>query len=132
MSWTYDPTQLQDSALMQVRLVLGDTAPDDPLMEDEEIQFYLDQTDNSVLKAAINCIDAALARISAIPNYKLGPYQESTENRIAFLTGLRRQLEEEGIKYNAPLAEKPTTTPIFRYDMMSPYCRHGLGGDDSE
>lgn len=132
MSWTYDPTQLKDSPLMQVRLVLGDTDEDDPLMENEEIQFYLDEA-GDVNHASIRCIDTALARIAAIPEYKLGPYQEKTENRITFLTSLRKRLEDEVAMYCPPLSDKPTTKPIFGYDMMSEYCDHTLGGgEDSE
>lgn len=129
MSWTYDPTQLQDSPLMQVRLVLGDTDAEDPLMENEEIQFYLDET-GDVQHASIRCIDTALARIAAIPDYKLGPYQESTGNRVLFLTSLRKRLEEEGTMYCPPLSKNPTTKPIFGYDMMSEYCDHTLGGGE--
>lgn len=132
MSWTYDPTQLKDSPLMQVRLMLGDTDEEDPLMEDEEIQYYIDGSGSTTV-AAIKCIDTALARIAAVPEYKLGPYQESTGNRVAFLNSLRKQLEDESTKYNAPLAESPTTKPVFGYDMMSGYCDHTLGGgQDSE
>lgn len=127
MSWSYDPTQLQDSPLMQVRLMLGDTDEDDPLMQDEEIQFYIDAS-GSAEGAVIKCIDTALARIAAIPEYKLGPYQESMGNRITFLNGLRKQLEDGATLYNAPLSEGPTTKPIFGYDMMSALCDHTMGG----
>lgn len=127
MSWTYDPTQLNESPLMQIRLILGDTDESDPLMQNEEIQFYIDSL-GDVNRASIECIDAALARIASIPDYKLGPYQESTDNRVAYLNKRRAQLEEELTKYCPPLSEKPTTSPIFGYDMTSRYCDHTLGG----
>lgn len=132
MSWSYDPTQLKDSPLMQVRLMLGDTDENDPLMQDEEIEFYIEES-GSVNNTVLRCIDTALARIAAIPDYQLGPYQESMGNRIAFLNNLRKQIEDEATKYCPPLSENPSTKPVFGYDMQSAHCDHTLGGgQDSE
>lgn len=126
MSWTYDPSQLKESELMQIRLLLGDTDANDPLLEDEEIEFYIDQN-SDVNHAALDCINAILSRLAAIPEYKLGPYEENTSNRISFLNSLSKKLEDYIISYCPPLSENPTSRPIFGYDMMSEQCNHILG-----
>jgi hypothetical protein len=55
MSWTYDPTQLGTSKMMQVRLLVGDTKPTDQQVQDEEINFALTQRANIYGAAAIIC-----------------------------------------------------------------------------
>lgn len=40
-NWTYYPTQLATSKLYQVRLLIRDTTASNPLMQDEEINFFL-------------------------------------------------------------------------------------------
>lgn len=131
MAWTYEPSKLSDSPLMQARLLLGDTNEEDQLMQDEEIQFYLNSSGYDINRAAIKCIDVALSRIAAIPEYSLGPYRESLGNRIAFLNGLRDRLNKTEVQMNAPLSHDITSQEIFGYDMMSSWCDHTMGGGNS-
>jgi hypothetical protein len=43
MSWTYDPSQMGSSPMMQVRYLVGDTLATDQQVQDEEINFAISQ-----------------------------------------------------------------------------------------
>ena len=53
MSWSYDATQLAISVKDQVRLLIGDTNELEPLIEDEELMFYVDQHPGDTARAAL-------------------------------------------------------------------------------
>lgn len=59
MTWTYDIT----TELGKVRLRIGDTNEDDPLLSNEEIQVYIDDTDSDLM-AAIRCVKAIMAKLA--------------------------------------------------------------------
>lgn len=65
MSWTYDPSDMS-SALNRVRLRMGDVIEDDPQMQDEEIQLFIDvsSTDADAAYAALTALAARYARES--------------------------------------------------------------------
>lgn len=122
MSWSYDPTNLKDSLKDQIRLLIGDTLDSDPLLQDEEIQFYIDQYPNDIDNAALASVNVIITRICNTPDYTLGPYSESNGNRLKAFQTVRDKLDAKIIGYNAPLANAPTTESIFSYDMMSAEC----------
>lgn len=122
MSWSYDPTQLKDSLKDQIRLLIGDTNEADPLLQDEEIQFHIDQYPNDVQRAALASVNVIITRICNTPDYTLGPYSESNESRLKAFLSIRDELASDVIGYSSPLACTPTTSPIFNYDMMSVHC----------
>ncbi len=64
MTWSYATAQLATSKLMQVRFLIGDTQPSDPLVQDEEVAFALSQRTSPYGAAAILCraISARLSR----------------------------------------------------------------------
>jgi hypothetical protein len=51
MTWNYDPSQLHQP-INHVRLLVGDTQKDRPLLQDEEIEHFLEETSNTFLAAA--------------------------------------------------------------------------------
>jgi hypothetical protein len=55
MSWTYDPSQLETSKLMQVRYLVGDTKTTDQQVQDEEINFAIGQRPSIYGAAAMVC-----------------------------------------------------------------------------
>ena len=130
MSWSYDPAKLKDSPKDQVRLLIGDTLESDPLLEDEEIQFYIDQWPNDVNRAALASVNVIITRICSTPDYTLGPYSESNGSRLKAFQSVRDELDTKVTGYNSPLAKAPTTEPIFGYDMMSVHCC--IRGDEDE
>lgn len=130
MPWTYDPMKLKDSLKDQIRLLIGDTIESDPLLQDEEIQFYIDQSPNDVNRAALASINVIITRICSTPDYTLGPYSESNGSRLKAFQSVKAELEAKVIGYNSPLASVPTTESIFSYDMMSVQCC--ARGDENE
>ena len=125
MSWSYDPALLLDSKKDQVRFKLGDTNPDSPVLEDEEIDFLLVQSGDDVLRATISACDGIISKISSIPDFRIGPYSESQGNRLSAYRSLRATLTAQLARLNAPIAHSPSTDQIFHYDMMvSGGCEH--------
>ena len=122
MSWNYNPENLKDSPIDQIRLLIGDTLESDPLLQDEEIQFYLDQAPNDINRAALASVNVIITRICSTPDYTLGPYSESNGSRLKAFQSVKNELDAKVIGYNSPLASAPTTEPIFSYDMMSAQC----------
>lgn len=55
MTWTYTPSLLSTSPLMQVRLLMGDTIPSGQQVQDEEINFALTQRPSIYGAAAMMC-----------------------------------------------------------------------------
>lgn len=127
MAWSYDPEQVATNPVYQVRLIIGDTVETPTSLQDEEIEFMLGDPPN-VARASVLAIQALISRISTLPEYKLGPYSEDHSSRLAYLRALLEDIKAQNIGLNAPDVEKPTTCPIFSYDMMSPFCWHPKGG----
>lgn len=125
MAWSYDPTNLQDSPKDQIRLLIGDTIDSDPLLQDEEIQFYIEQYPNDISRAALAGVNVIITRICSTPDYTLGPYSESNGNRLKAFQSIRNELNNKVLGYNSPLTSTPTTESIFGYDMMSAECCSG-------
>lgn len=63
MTWTYsmDPTSSKKDA---VRFLIGDTNPDDPMLQDEEIQFNLAEVNSDVYRASSNSCYSLAARFT--------------------------------------------------------------------
>jgi hypothetical protein len=119
MAWTYEPANLGTSLRDQVRLRIGDTVADDPLLEDEEIDFFLAQREGDVISTCYDCVANLIARYSNNPDFKLGPYTETNSTRISNWKSLLNTFAKQSVKCAAPIALAPETRPIFSYDMMS-------------
>lgn len=104
--------------MMQVRLKIGDTGPDF-MLDDREIEFYLSENNNEVIRAALAAVTSILGKLVEDVNFTLGPYREDNSNRVNFFTALKTQLESQISNTNSPLMRTPTTSPIFGYDLMS-------------
>lgn len=63
MTWTYsaDPTSSNKDA---VRWLIGDTNPEDQLLQDEEIAFNLTEVSDDVYRASANCAQNLAARFT--------------------------------------------------------------------
>ena len=119
MAWTYNPEDLSTSKRDQVRFKLGDTVEADGLLQDEEIDFLLEQANDDVLRASIQGCLSIISFLAGYTDFKIGPYSESQESRLNAFQILYRQLLAQVARLTAPLAEAPTTAPVFHYDMMS-------------
>ena len=121
MSWSYEPDKLDFNKKDQVRLMIGDTDPDDPLLNDAEIEFFLRESGDVVLDAAVKAVSAIIARLAGEVDFRVGPYQESNTGRLDRLRLLYRQLKAQQPGMTI-LMKTPTTPPIFRYEFL------GTGG----
>lgn len=123
MAWNYDPTDLETDLVSQVRLRIGDTVASDPQLQDEEIEFFLSSSGDDVLRASLRAVNALIAKASSeISGYTLGPYSESSTNKINNWRAVQQDLSSQVISFAAPVSKPPTTSPIFNYDMMSKEC----------
>jgi hypothetical protein len=103
--------------LFQVRLRIGDTNEDDPLLQDEEILFFLEQMGGNVLDASIRACFTIIAFLAGQVDFRVGPYSESNGNRLKWYQALLDQLSalQPGMSI---LMKPPTTPPIFKYEMF--------------
>ena len=122
MSWSYDPTALNDNPKDQIRLKIGDTDPSEHFLEDEEILYHLQESQGNITRAAYLSVSVLITRLCNTPDYTLGPYSESNANRLKAFRSVKNELSVSLFGYNAPMSETPTTEPIFSYDMMSSSC----------
>lgn len=116
MAWTFKLDELMDSALYQVRVIIGDTEEDDQIMSDEEILFALVEADEDTLRAAIKCCERISAKYAKKTNFKLGPYSVDLSRRAymykALAAELRGKLLSDGPIWTG------TRPPVFDVGMM--------------
>lgn len=123
MAFTYDLSKLSEDTLFQVRFRIGDNVDALHELEDEEIQYLLKMNNNDVDLTALACCDVMLTKMANAIDFKVGPYSESgTDARYNRWLTLRKTLAAAQANYSAPVAQNPTTAPIFNYDMMSAAC----------
>ena len=93
MAFTYDPAQLSTSLLFQVRLMIGDTAEFSPVvLQDEEINYFLEQSVNHVIQAAVDSVNSQISRASVLVDSETGQLSESRSQIITNLQKLRDDL----------------------------------------
>jgi hypothetical protein len=97
MSWSYDATLLDpDTALGRtyiVRLTIGDTDTNDQLLADEEIDFYLSASGDSVRYAALRAVKALIAKFSRESDIWIGHTRVQRSQRARGFRELLAELE---------------------------------------
>ncbi len=93
MTFSFEPDL--STATSKVRQFLGDTVEAKKLVEDETIQFYLDQNTNERLVAAQLARDL-VARFSADVDSDFDGQGEKLSQRVKHFTDLAIRLEREG------------------------------------
>lgn len=142
MPWNYDPNALATSEKDQVRLEIQDTDPNNKLLQDEEIEWFLTQERN-FWSAAARCCEAISRRFFLKADVRLGRslfllYSKTAEQYGDMATRLRRK----AIGTNAPwvggmsVTEKSTyqtqtdiVQPAFARDMQENPQAGGLTAD---
>lgn len=82
MAFTYDPANLDGDLVSRVRLLIGDTVqsrgprPDGKNFEDEEILFFLGETDNNPALAAAYAAETLASEWASAANIAVGPRRE--------------------------------------------------------
>lgn len=117
MAWTYDVTELATSAIAQVRLTIGDTDPNDPLMQDEEIQFVLGQAAGDVMSASVLCCDFLVRRFGKMASYSLGAYSVNYSKRAEVFRQLAADFRKQKALSGPPIMATPRES-IFDVGMM--------------
>ena len=67
MAFTNDPNIPRD----RVRLIIGDTDPDEPLLEDVWYDVYLSENDDNLVRAGVAAAQNILAQLSHSVNHKV-------------------------------------------------------------
>lgn len=125
MTWTYSGNP-KESMKDYVRFLCGDTDEDMPLLQDEEIQFLLEQH-RSVIKAAIASCKVIIAKLSREVDYSIGPEKVAASQRVEHYRALLADLSSSGIKtkaapsWSTPEMEKrPALFDIGMHDYTYP------------
>jgi hypothetical protein len=114
MTWSYDPTA--EDNISRVRLLIGDTVQTSPQLQDEEIEFFLSQSNDSPNSAAVMAARSLIARYSRMVDKTIGPLSISYSQRVKGYQELVSQLlraEDSGGSSPRPFAilrEEPTFT----------------------
>jgi len=97
MTWTYscDPSSSEKDA---VRWKVGDTDSDDPIVQDEEIEYELTQfaTDpRQIIKASINVAKGIAAKFASESTYRIGQVSETLSRKAEAYERLVSELIDE-------------------------------------
>jgi hypothetical protein len=102
MAWTYNSDPMNNK-VDAVRLKIGDTDATNPLLQDEEINYFL--SDNpSVQEAAIASALAIAAKFSVLTDSASGKYRENCSQKAAAFIKLAERLRAERTTVALPYA----------------------------
>lgn len=124
MTWTYSGNP-KESLKDYVRFLCGDTDEDMPLLQDEEIQFLLEQH-RSVIKAAIAACKVIIAKLSREVDYSIGPEKVAASQRVEHYRALLADLSSDIKTKAAPswstpeMAKRPALFDIGMHDYTYP------------
>ena len=107
MSWTYSGNPA-DSKLDEYRFLIGDTNEDEPIMQDEEIQYIIDtygSNENQVKYQLFNRVATLFARDI---KRTLGPQSEDPTERLNFY-------KQQAKAYKAKIAAAGLSLPKYAY-----------------
>lgn len=93
MTWTYgaDP---ENSNLDAVRLIIGDTDSNNPLLQDEEINYYLTKYE-TVTKAAYHATMGIVAKLSILHRQETGKIKIWANEKWKQYMALAKQLQDD-------------------------------------
>lgn len=104
MTWSYSEDSLDTTTaigrLNSVRLLVGDTDPTDQLLQDEEINYGLAQTNNNMYYASAWCASTLAAKFARRVTTELnGQLKENYSDLSKQYFKLSAQLRQDGTKY---------------------------------
>lgn len=129
--WTYDPTHLATTALFQLRWLIGDTLPKDPLLQDEELTWAITQR-SSIYGAAADCCRSIAARLSREADATQGPatthYSVRARNYRAQAGSydVMAMARSAGLPYSGQISRTDYNNMVSDTDRMAPQFRLGL------
>ena len=95
MAWNYSGNPV-DNELDKYRFLIGDTIKDEPILQDEEIQYILNTYSNHIVRL-YHLYDRAADIFARKVSRSLGPQSENTAQR-------QRHFEEKAAYYRKLLA----------------------------
>jgi hypothetical protein len=98
MAWSYGG-DLSVSELDAVRFEITDTNTNDQLLQNEEIQFALDQ-ESSVLGAAARCCEVIARKLARVPDRKIGGTTISNASSVKVFMDLAKDLRKRSTMMN--------------------------------
>lgn len=117
MSWTYSGNP-STSPLDALRFMLKDTIEEDPLLQDEEIQFILDNYKGQNAQLAVGYRQCA-ATLSRKPiKRSLGPQSEDNSKRLQFYQDMADKYEDMLVFSGRPRDPEYQHDVVFEKGMM--------------
>ena len=111
MTWSYKNPDNNSTDL--IRFLIGDTIESDPLLQDEEVNYFLNTVKLSINASACECVLAIIAKISREYDQSVGPVKYTLSQRVKHFKELLKKLE------------------VKRSTGVSPYCG-GISISDTE
>lgn len=117
MTWSYSGNPA-DSLKDAVRFEIGDTNPNDPLLQDEEIQYVLSQHNNHILWSAVKCCEIVMVNLAREVNSTMGRSRVEASQKFKSYELIAKKLRARLISGSAPIAGGLDTALIFSKGMM--------------
>jgi hypothetical protein len=93
VAWSYSGNP-EKSLKDQVRFLCGDTRPDDPLLQDEEIKFLIKQCNNSPYGSAIRCCEAIAVHFARLCDESVGQVRLSLSQKVEAYRKMKEDLRQ--------------------------------------
>lgn len=119
MTWSYsgDPSK---STLDQYRFEIGDTLKDDPVLQDEEINYVLTKYAGDEDNIFYNLFDACTQQFARRVSRKLGPQSEFTTDRLEYFKD-RTEYYRLRVQRSFGVTQPKSTGTVFYKGMMDNY-----------
>ncbi len=102
MAWNYDPTTIGVNPTAQVRFLIGDTNPIEPLLQDEEINFVLqvNQDGQTIYRAAWRCCEAIAGQFARWSDTQTGDLKLKASDKFKQYTARAIQLRSQAYTHD--------------------------------
>lgn len=120
MAWNYSGNPA-DSDLDATRFEIGDTLEDEPLLDDAEIEYLLDEENDSVLRAAARGCEHLASRFAREANVTVGSLRVQLADRSEAFRQRAIALRQKASSLTARpySAESSERDPIFTIDKFT-------------
>jgi hypothetical protein len=115
MGWTYDPTRARLAVNKdRIRLMIGDTLPSRPLLQDEEIDVILTLCNWDLYSSCAMACDAIANKFAGDPDFNHGRIAQKRQQIVESY----RRLANTFRSHAAPTVVGPSGSDYFRRGMM--------------
>lgn len=134
MTFSYDAGELATEPLYQLRLLIGDTDSAAVLLQDEELQYLLDESGSSVNAAGAKAARRIVARFSRLADQTAGRVSVSYSQLVRHYVELAEKLEgeadeESGIPRMTGMTLSERETEAANTDLVQPVFGLGIHDD---